>query len=110
MSKDLVKPEVVQSFNSAGLTGNFQAVNVNGFSGAAFKIRIINDSDVPVSVSFNGIDANDFVLEGTDLTLDFQNNNQPGNNKCVFPAGTIVYLAGGAGTGFIYVTAYSQEV
>ena len=110
MAKDFVVAEVLTSFNTAGLAGAFQAVNTDGFYGPPFKIRIVNASDVDVLISYDGVNANDIVLADSDLILDFQDNSQLPNHRCLMPKGKIVYVAGaGAGTGLIYVTGYYQE-
>jgi hypothetical protein len=109
--KDTVKGLVLTNFDTAGLTGNQQPINPNGFEEAPFLIRIINDSDADVFISYDGVNDTDLVRPGDIIQLNAQTNSQPGNHVCLFAKGSIVYVSGPVvGVGAIYLAAYSQIV
>lgn len=76
---------------------------------ACTLIRIINDSDVGVTISYDGgTTEHDYVIAGKTAELDFQANNGPGNYPAGFPQGLIISANGDAGTGDVYLAAYYQ--
>lgn len=76
----------------------------------AFMIRICNNSDKDVLMSFDGVNAMEAIRAETDLTLNFQTNAQPGNYFALLAAGTDFYFLGTAGgSGAITVSCYYQE-
>lgn len=107
--KNNILPITLTSFDSAGLTGSYQPINSNGISNASFFIRIINDSNVDVTVSYDGSTDHDFIPTGTILEINGQSNHRPESGVANFSKGTIVYVKGSAGSGSIYLAAYYQN-
>ena len=108
MPSDIVKAITMSSFNSATLNGAYQVLSAE-LPEACFLVRFINDSDVPVTISYDGISAHDFLLANSAFTLNLQANNRPGNNKSLLKKGTKVYIKGAlAGTGYIFLAGYYQ--
>lgn len=87
----------------------YTAINSGGLPSACFLLRIVNDSDQGVLVSYDGVTDHDFVPQDKTLQLPFQSNSQPNNNVALIPKGTVVYVKGTAGDGDIYVAAYYQK-
>jgi len=107
--KNSVRAEILTSFSSADLTGVFQAINPLGLSRPCGLIRLVNDTDVDVVVSYNGIDENDYLQTGKVLEVNIRTSSDY-NHLAQFSKGTVVYVSGGAGqSGNLYLTAYSQE-
>lgn len=106
MAQSRVKAADLAVFNTAGLTANYEPINPGGLPGACFKIRITNDSNADITISFNGVDDNEISIATTIIELDFQNNAQPNSNLALLPKGTQVFIKGGAGVGNIYMAAY----
>jgi len=106
MAQNSVKPLLLASFNSAGMTGNYQVANGLGFAHAPFLVRIINASNAAVTVSFNGVDDHDFIPANSVLVLPTQSESQPKAQVALFPKNTKVFLKGAAGVGIIYVAGY----
>ena len=76
---------------------------------ACFLLRIVNNSDADVTVSYDGSHDNDFVPHGTQLNVNAQTNSSPQNHQALFPQGFKVYLKGTAGmSGSVYICAYFQ--
>ena len=103
-----VKAINLSSVNAAGLTGGYDVINA-GLTHSCFKLRIINDSNVPVGISYDGINTHDHVYSVSNVTLDFQNNAGPSGYKASIAKGTKIYLIGAAGVGTIYLAGYYQN-
>lgn len=103
MSNKLIKPLVLTTFNSTGLTGSFKVVNTNGLDGPCFMLRIVNKSTVPVTISFDGTLEHDYVLSND--TLNLVAPYDP-NGLRTWRKGLKVYVKGAAGVGLIYLTGY----
>lgn len=88
----------------------YQAVNPGGFPKGVCIMRIINNSDSDLFISYDGSTNHDFAPMGTQFTLNAQANSQPTNNVAAFSAGTVVYIKGGSdtSTGEMYLSAYYQ--
>ena len=84
----------------------YESINSQGLPFPCFLIRIINNSDEDVTVSYDGSTDQDFVPKNTVLQLPVQTNSQPSNHVALIPKGTIVYVKGTAGTGDVYLAAY----
>lgn len=108
--RNSISPVVLTSINSGTFTGNYQVINATGLPYACFMIRIINNSDRDVTVSFDGTNDNDFVQDTQSIQIESQTNSQPNNFTCLFPKGTKVYVKGLAGgTGLVYLAGYAQR-
>ena len=107
--KNNVLPVTLTSFNSTGLSGSYQAINSAGFSQPCFLIRVINDSDADITVSFDGSVNHDFVQAGTTLEINAQSNHQKSDGIANFAKGTQVSVIGSMGTGLIYLAGYYQN-
>ncbi len=110
MAMNLIKVIPLTSINSAAFTGAYQVVNTNGTANACILIRIINDSNVDVTVSYDGATDHDFVPAGTQNVLQFQANAQPTGNAALLAKGTKVYVKGAAGVGLVYLAGYFQPL
>ena len=109
MAKNSMLAIEMESIDSATFTGNYQAINVDGLTEPCSIIRIVNDSDRDITVSYDGILDNDYIRTGSNLDLNFQTNAQPNNKVAKMAQGTVIYVAGLAGgTGLIYLAGYYQ--
>ena len=105
---NFVIPLKAVSFNSASLTGAYQAIDPLGFAHSIFLLRIINDASTSITISFNGVDDHDRIRPNSELQISFQNNSQPNTFIANMRQGTKVYVKGTAGAGSIVVTGYFQ--
>ena len=109
MAKNAILPIEMESINSAALTGGFDAINPNGLEHSCFMLRVINDSDTDVTISFDGVVDHDYLPAGELLQIDVQPNLQRGGSTAGIRQGTVIYVLGAAGTGLIYVTGYYRS-
>lgn len=96
------------SIDSSTFTGAYQVINTNGLPNACFLIRIINDSSVDITISYDGTTDNDYIRTNETLQLPLQSNAQPNNFIALIAAGTKIYVKSSAGTGLVYISGYYQ--
>lgn len=115
MAKNAVKSIELQDADAAlfGIGGYSELTPLGGLGHPCFSIRIFNDSDEDIYVSYDGgITNNEFIKAAGELMLSFQTQSQPNNNVCLFPANFKVWVdsvSGNAGSGFVYLSAYYQD-
>jgi len=105
-ARNSVNAVALSSINSTAFNGAYQAINAAGLPNACFMIRIVNNSTVIITISYDGTTDNDFIPIGGYLQLNFQTNGQPNNFIANMKAKTIVYVKGVAGTGLVYLAGY----
>lgn len=107
--RNIVKALARNSFNSASLTGSFQAINLTvATEEPIFLLRIINAASTAINISYDGTTPHDYIPANGVLELNFQTNSQPNNYNALLAKGTRVYVSGTAGTGTIYLCGYFQ--
>jgi len=107
MSKNLVKPLVLRTFNAAALVAGFLPINALGLDGPCFTLTLTNSSNVAVTFSFDGVNAHDYLLPNSSKTL-----YAPMSFLGEFSGwrkGLVVSVSGAAGAGLIYLTGYYQD-
>lgn len=108
--KNYVLPIPLTSVTSASVSGSYIAINDAGLPHACSILRIINVSSKDVTISYDGVTDHDYLPSGQTLMLNLQTNSSPNNYSCLIRKGTIVSIKGVAGTGFIALAGYYQEV
>jgi len=106
MAQNSVKPFILSSLLSSAITAQYAALNGTGFSQAPFFIRIINASNMAITISYNGVDDHEYVPANSVFELPSQTNSQPNAQVALFPKYTVVYIKGTAGTGTVYLSGY----
>ena len=106
--KNSIKAIPLKSIASSGVSSSYAAINSTGLPNGCFLLRIINNSNEDITVSYDGSTDNEYVPTMTTLQLPVQSNAQPVNSVAVFPIGTIVYVKGTGGTGYVYLAGYYQ--
>jgi hypothetical protein len=108
--KNSVRPLALSSIDSATFTGAYQLLSpTSGISNPAFYIKIVNNSSVAVTVSYDGTNDHDFVRAGSDAPINFQTNSQPTNNNALLAQFTKIYVKAAAGTGLVYISGWYQQ-
>lgn len=107
--KNFIKAITVQSFDTAALTGGYDLFSAAGLPQACSILRIYNDSNVSVGLSYDAIDTHDIIPSLQTLQLYLQTNSQPNNKRACFAKGTPVSLIGNPGVGLVYLIGYYQE-
>ena len=118
MSKNYVIADFLGTLNTATMIVPGQPYQMSGFfSGPAFKVRIINRSNINVFIAYGTLaEANAGELITRDIcptlgeiNLDFQTNSRPNNKVALMQQGFAVWgISPIAGVGNIYATCYYQ--
>jgi len=96
----------LSSINAAGINAvTFTPINANGLPNPCFVLRVINASNTPVSISYDGINSHDYVAANSDIQIPAQSNSTHVSNAN-FGKRQIVSVAGTPGVGFIYLAGY----
>jgi len=102
-----VKAIPLTNFDSAALDPIlYQPINVVGIPHACFLLRIVNDSNGEVVISYDGEVGHDLVLSNSELSLNFQANSQPPGYLALFKKGSQVFVRGNPGVGTINLIGY----
>lgn len=101
-----IYPDVLRSIDSATFTGAYQAVGTP-FNYPIRILKIINNSDENVSVSWDGIADHDFIPAATFALYDFGTNRGNSSPGLDLPQGIQISVKGSAGTGLVYVVAFA---
>lgn len=110
--KNNVLPIPATSVDSATFGAAYVLLSATaGIPFPLFLVRIFNNSNVNVLISYDGTNTHDFVTAGGVLELNFQTNSQPNTMIAKLAAGTKIYAkatTGGAGVGLVYLAGYYQ--
>lgn len=108
--KNVLKADALALFNAASLSTTLQEINASGFAGPVAIMRVVNDSNKPVIISYDGATLNDYIPAGGTLNLNFQANSGPNNYVSMLRKGSVIWIYGAAtGSGYIYLSAYYLE-
>lgn len=93
--------ESIKSIDSATFTGSYQAIG-SASTHPARIFKIVNNSNVDVTISTDGINDKDFLPASTFVLYDIGTNRGNSASEINLPP-TQFYAKSGAGTGSVYV-------
>lgn len=99
-----LKAEVLRSINAAAFTGAYQAVGTPLLF-ASRIIKFTNNSNRDITLSWDGINDNEFIPLGSFVLLDVASDRQF-TSELYIPVGTQFYAKGSAGAGLLYISSY----
>jgi hypothetical protein len=91
----------MQTLDTSGLLGAYAPLG-NPIPDAASIIKLVNGSDVPVTISTDGTTDMDILPAGSFYLYDLTTNKSFDGTR-VIPAGTQFYVNGVAGSGLVYL-------
>lgn len=107
MTRNSVQPIKLASIDSSTFTGTYQQLtNGGGIEQPVFYFKIVNNSNVDVTVSYDGTNDHDFVPKNTVTPINLQTNNLPNNHVALLQKFINVYVKGGAGAGKVYLSGW----
>ncbi len=109
MAKDIIVPIELQSVDTATIGAGAYSEVGNPLEGALCFIRITNDSNTDVFISYDGITDHEYIPAGDRIETYFQLNAAPNNYVAKLKEGAIVNIRGTAGVGLVYVSGYYNE-
>lgn len=104
-----IEYETLRSIDSATFTGSFQALGTP-LDHPAVLVRMVNNSDVLVTVSVDGVNSHDVLPAGSFWLYDIASDS-PETSTIYRKKGTQYYVSGAAGTGSVYlVVLYVRQL
>lgn len=91
------------------MTSSYQAVITGGLPFPLMMMKLTNNSNEDITISYNGITAHEYIPAMTQAIFDFQSNAGGGNNEAKVAAATNIYVKGTSGTGNFYVSGWYQQ-
>ena len=107
--KNGIKAMPALIIDSATLTGGYDPFDAAGLTQACSIIRIVNDSNTNIGVSYDGVDTHEVINSGDSIQLTFQSNSRPNNKVALMAKGSNICAIGAAGVGNIYLIGYYQD-
>ena len=98
-------------FEAGTLSNAYQLVTITPFAEPCNLIRLVNNSDVAVMISYDGVNDHDAILADRAVTINAQLNKRPTCPHTKFTRGTNVYvkqILGPGKRGFLRVIGYYQ--
>lgn len=105
-SSNKILAQTLFTFDSSTLNNTLQFAATLDFP--TRLLRIINQSNVPVIISYDGVHAHDVVLATSTTQIPFAELGLAGNYSASMAANTNIYVTGAAGMGNIVFVAYYQ--
>jgi len=102
-----VQIETLRSVDSATFTGSYQAIGTP-LTHPARIIKLVNNSNVLVTISDDGVTDKEILPSNSFVLLDFSSDRETGNQFSM-AANTQIWVkgaAGGANSGLIYLSVY----
>ena len=102
-----VQIETLRSVNSTAFNGTYQALG-SPLSNPARIIKIVNNSNVLVTISDDGVNDKEILPANSFVLLDFSSDRETGNQFSM-AANTQIWVkgaAGGGNAGLVYLSVY----
>lgn len=93
--------EALKSIDSATFTGSYQAVGI-ATTHEARIFKIVNDSNMGITLSLDGITDMDFIPPSTFVLYDLGTNRGNPTASLVLQRNTQFYVKGASGSGLVY--------
>lgn len=107
--KNIALPIPLSSIDSASFSGSYQLLSgAAGLTKPCITLRIVNNSDKDVTVSYDGTNDHDYVPTKTVRDIQFQTNSLPQTQTCSLAQATKIYVKAVAGTGLVYLSGFYQ--
>lgn len=114
MPKNFAVPMVLQDIDVSTLVNPalWYAINPLGLEQAALIVRLVNLSDVNVTIGIGEQTAHIFLpADSAPVTIELQKNNEPTNVDFLIKKGTIFWAqgAGAQGNGNVYLSGWLRS-
>ena len=105
MPQNTLKAFELVPVDVSALTAAYSAMTY-AYGHPIVRLHIYNNSDVDVSLSYDGSTTHDIIVSKTEFTIVPPLSSIPNNKVAVFGQYTILYGAAKSGTGNLYIAAY----
>ena|SRR6185436_14603758 len=100
--------DTMRSRDSATFTGSYQTLG-SVFTHPASIVKIVNNSNVLVTISIDGVNDHD-ILPANSFFLYDETANSPHTENVYMRSGTQFYAKGSAGIGLVYLVVQYNKV
>lgn len=100
----------LMTFASSSLSGTYQAFSPATLPNEIFCLVITNGSSTAVTISYDGVTDNEYLLSAGTKVINFATNASPQNYTCLMAKGTGIFVKGTAGTGTVAISGYYQPI
>lgn len=97
----VVTPDTIRSIDSATFTGTYQAVGT-ALTRPIRLVKFINNSTVAVTLSWDGVNDNDFIPANSFALYDITSDKVKDDGWFI-QQGTTFFVKGAAGVGLIFI-------
>lgn len=108
MSQNIILPIPRTQINATSFNSTYLPINAGGLPEACSIIRLVNDTNRDVLISFNGVTGHEYLGAEESFILNFQANAGSSNDVAKLAKGTIIYVLAAAGTGLMFLSGYYQ--
>ncbi len=107
--KNIALPIPLTSIDSASFSGSYQLVTgAGGLTKPCITLRIVNNSDKDITVSYDGTIDHDYIPTKTVRDIQLQTNALSQTQTCSLAQGTKIYVKAAMGTGLVYLSGFYQ--
>lgn len=100
----VIYPDILRTINAATFTGSYQPVGT-ALAQPARIVKFLNNTTVGVTVSWDGINAHEYLPSNSFVLLDVSTNKES-TNQFEIEQGTQFYVLAASGTGSFYISNY----
>lgn len=104
MPSQVVRVDGLRSLAAGSISGTYATVGT-AFTHPMRLLKLINNTNGDLTISFDGVNDNDFVPAGGFTLYDLTTNKVQPDTTFVFQNGTQVFVKGTPATGTFYVVA-----
>jgi|SRR6185369_433756 len=110
--KNYVFPVPIDNFDVADINpALLLPINAGGFPHPLILLRIVNQSNIAVFLSWDGVTGHDVVAANSSVEYNFQSNSQPNNSLANVKQGQVIYVtAPAAGVGDVWLVGFYQPL
>ena len=102
MSSQVVRVDGLRSLSYSSISSSYAPIGT-GFGHPMRLFKIVNNTNADLTISFDGVNYNDFVPTGSFTLYDCTTNKNNATSTFVFQNGTQVYAKGSPTSGSVYV-------
>ena len=106
MPQNTVKAIPLTTILAAAVPAAYSAAPQLTLPNAVFFLRIVNQTNNPITISFDGVTDHEYVLSGQVFEINTQTNSLPNNKVGLFSARDTIFIKGAGGGTAVTISGY----
>lgn len=106
MPQNTVKAIPLTTILAAAVPAAYPAAPQLTLPNAVFFLRIVNQTNNPITISFDGTTDHEYVLSGQVFEINTQTNSLPNNKVSLFSARDTIFIKGAGGGTAVTISGY----